>query len=408
MKEQPRLIRRFLFRYYEESLIFMDIYRIVLILFFVIIFQACDSGISTLREGQIIRVNPEEKLKEFDMCTLLDTNSFAIVPLETKREYLIGEISHIFIKNRKFYIVDKTTKAIYIFTNSGNFISKIQNIGRGASEYTNITDAFLYKDDIYIMDVNMGKLLVYDTLGIFKHEKKINDLWGEAMFIHNDQIFYINDWSKSKSGCYRLYSTNLTGEKLQCALPFSKKESTRGWGIKNFYTINRDHVTFTYSSIDTIYQIFRNDSIRKYYIDLGSKKLPSRLAKLSLPELVEKHIDQEYILGINSMQECGDYLFFEFKEKNEVYYIVYNQVTHKNKVYKSIISSKYIDIHPFVFSEGYLISIYSAMSLLQMYEYLYKDKVFENQYFKKLLDQKVQNIGEMNNPVLFLYKLKDE
>lgn len=382
--------------------------RYCLIFVLIVVSVACHTKMLSLGEEQIIHVDTGNKSKEFDLYSLLDTNFFDVVPLETEQEYLIGEISHLFVENGKYYIIDKVTKAIYVFAQSGEFISKIQNIGRGSSEYTQITDAFFYKHHIYIVDINMGKFLVYDTAGVFKYEKRINDLWAESIFIHNDRIFYINDWSKAKGGCYRLYSTDLEGGDQQKTLGFSSKEYTRGWGLKNFYAINQEHVTFIYSSIDTIYQVGENNSIKKYYIDFGAKKLPLQLAKLPLPELLRKHVDREYILGINFIQECNHYLFFNFREQDEEYYVIYDKKKHENQVFQNIVNSGFVDIYPFVFTQNYLVSIHSAYSILQLYEFVYKNRSFPNQGFQKLLQEKMKGLKETDNPVLFFYKLKDE
>ena len=66
--------------------------------------------------------------------------SFDIIPLETKPECIINRITKIRYFNNHFYILDGAQSSFFIFNSHGNFIKKIEPIGRGPSEVMRLSD----------------------------------------------------------------------------------------------------------------------------------------------------------------------------------------------------------------------------------------------------------------------------
>jgi hypothetical protein len=90
--------------------------------------------------------------------------SIKYIPLETKEESLIGEISNILYDKDHIYVVDRSG-TIKIFDNEGRYLRSINRLGRGPEEYTNFISASLVDNNIVVTAFN--DVVEYDIFGNF-------------------------------------------------------------------------------------------------------------------------------------------------------------------------------------------------------------------------------------------------
>ena len=90
-------------------------------------------------------------------------DSFEIIPLETTPKSIINGCDKIVFKDQKYYLLDIKQKALFIFNDKGRLLNKIKKIGRGPSEYTELSDFDInpYTNNIELLTPR-GRILIYN------------------------------------------------------------------------------------------------------------------------------------------------------------------------------------------------------------------------------------------------------
>lgn len=100
-------------------------------------------------------------------------DSLRYIRFETSDESIIGNINKVFRDDTMMFIYDGNTESIFIFNESGRFINKICDIGRGPGEYINISACCLdrHKRRIIIYNDRLDKVLRFSYNGKFIDER---------------------------------------------------------------------------------------------------------------------------------------------------------------------------------------------------------------------------------------------
>lgn len=125
----------------------------------------CDSSKDYVKRNEcaVIRIaDPVENLTIEDLV-----GDYDLIKLETSDKSLLSGIHQIHIMNHKLYVTDRKMQGVYIFTEKGKYLSKIENVGQGPEEYIRIgsfeTDPF--RNRLLLADNFSKRLFVYDELG---------------------------------------------------------------------------------------------------------------------------------------------------------------------------------------------------------------------------------------------------
>lgn len=100
---------------------------------------------------------------------------YKLVPLETRKECLIGDITKIEVYNGMYYILDRQNqKSILAFDGNGKYIKRIGKIGSGPEEYPQITDFTIDKVNERIIILSPPSIVyLYDLSGKFIMSKDL-------------------------------------------------------------------------------------------------------------------------------------------------------------------------------------------------------------------------------------------
>ena len=101
---------------------------------------ACKANLKKDQENILVptilkQEEPNSKIKLSEIIT----DHYRIIPLETKKECLIGSINKIVKSDSIFYVLSNESK-IQTFSYEGKYLSTLEKIGRGPEEYTYIGD----------------------------------------------------------------------------------------------------------------------------------------------------------------------------------------------------------------------------------------------------------------------------
>ena len=125
---------------------------------------------------------------------------YAIIPLETTQNALIGEISKILLSGNLIFILDsKLANAVFIYNKKGKLLQKIKSIGLGPGELFSPVNIEVNEKDkeLIVFDGRQGKFLFYDFEGKFLREKRKTEIISVFdMFFQNDHFYFIDDQSE--------------------------------------------------------------------------------------------------------------------------------------------------------------------------------------------------------------------
>lgn len=371
--------------------------------------QGFQKQAKTLQQNiEIIKLDIDKAIEVFDFSSLIDT-SILIIPLENTEQSLIGEITDILLNDDKIFIIDNTTKTVFIFDLQGKLLSKICKPGRGPGEYLGITACTVIDSTIIIYDHASAKVNRYNIDGKFLGRIAFKG-WGSSLFAIGEKLFFVNDWSNSDEGCYRLFAMDISGNHPEKHIPFPKKQTNRGWVLDRYYAPHKDTVLIINSSCDTIYKVTDQSVSPGYYVDFVKKRLPEQKAIGDGREALVTCRNGDYIQGIQTLNQSENFIFIQYRDKNHSYTSIYN----KND--KSIITCHHltltqngkINLAKFKIDQNTILSYTSANDFKLLYEYVYSKAEYSDLAIKNKIELLNQLITDDSNPILFLYKIRNQ
>jgi hypothetical protein len=147
------------------------------------------------------------------------------LPLETKSEGLIKEISKVLFCNSRIYVLDKQQNQILCYSDKGKFLWKINQVGKAEFEYRTITDFFISEGEgaLNLYDSKSRKILTFQLNdGSFVKSKKYKSQFFNIYpykggYLHTTNNFIHDNESLS----YMLMECNCDGELLSRLNSFS-------------------------------------------------------------------------------------------------------------------------------------------------------------------------------------------
>ena len=193
----------------------------------------------TKKEENLVSIVVDWNSKDLDYSHWVE-DSTLVVPLETKDDCLIGEITYLVYQNHKIYIADNLSKTVYIFDETGRLLSKLRAPGNGPKEYLEIAGFVVHNSQLVIYDKMKKKIFFYAEDGSFLNEKDASKVWGTELFCIGNDLYLFNNSSNSDMGYYHLFKLNLTdrNSEFEAFLPF-EDQGNAVWGIARYSWTDR-------------------------------------------------------------------------------------------------------------------------------------------------------------------------
>jgi hypothetical protein len=368
----------------------------------------------------IIYFDTKKSIEKYDMKDLTD-GTFGIIPLETTDDCLIANIDKIEIKDDRIYVMDELAQSVYIFDMNGKYLNKIHKRGQGPGEYTNLSYMTVTDSSVIIIDHYAEKQINYSipSLQPIKKERIFEEIWATEIFYLQGTVYYINEWSNSAAGKYRLFSEKYGSDNFEKYLPF--EEEPIGMGINGpIYAINGNEASLIYSGDDNIYRLREGKAFPEYEIRFKDKKVEYSGQREKVgAEFMNSPSGR--VKGINRINESDKYLFIDIsiivKDNTiigpgnyDVYRCIHNKSDHSTVICPvyTIYSSTF-DIACAVrrIIDNKIISWWNPDILLAVYtEEELEKRTFDNKAYKERLKNVLANLTEDDNPVLFIFGLK--
>jgi hypothetical protein len=128
-------------------------------------------------------VNAVQRFSEF-------LSGVEFIALREPKNLTFGEVDKVYIKENRIYVFDYfNSKRLIVYDLSGEFKYMISQWGEGPGEYLEVQDYLVDGSNVEILDVK-NKVLVFDTLGKFVNEIKLNFVATAFAKISNNKYLF--------------------------------------------------------------------------------------------------------------------------------------------------------------------------------------------------------------------------
>jgi len=332
-----------------------------------------------------------------------------LIPLETNDNVLIGRLMKILVYKNMFYTFDAHQNSVYIFNDTGKFVSKISKRGIGPGEYLSLNDISIntFCDNIDFLN-SSGYIYSYDLSG--NHIKTVYIADSVLLAVHNlisisesVYVFYAM-FLEDHIIYYNLDENKILNKKYnECAFASVFNNSSP------FYEYNEQ--IFFYRYFDNVtYELRDGTLVKAYKWDFGrneydvNKMYFSKEDFRNIKTLIEA-ANSRIPYSINLQGQNNRYIFvhlyFQFNLNRNLIptgNLIFDKLNQECKFIKDF--EEGISFRPEVVTNEYVLS-YCTHEELEKYvkkEMLDKDNL---QKFEKLL-----NTQEEENPIIIKYFLK--
>lgn len=386
-----------------------------MLLLFSIFLISCNGNLKKQPEDKLtlLKIEWDEVVDKLDYSFMVE-DSVLIIPLETKDECLIGEVTKLIYQNDLIYIADNMSKSVFVFDLSGKLVSKIHAVGNGPGEYVNITCFTVHGTDMIIYDHYISRLFFYNASGEFIRDKDISDIWGEDLFCMGDKLYLPNS-SHSKSGYNHLYTIDLSNsDEYGMYLPFIEPKDNAGWGVESYHTKLKDEALIYHWPYDTLYTVRDKEAFPSYVIDFGDRLLPKQYVEMDGITAMTTANRDDYIKGIDAIKQSEKYLFLQFSDANNCYIAISEKETSDMLVGK-IVTNKFLgnlllqpDGERFTLQDEKIIQCYPASFWSDAGRDYYANN--ELLFYSEKVRRKFIEISQMDesdvNPIVLIQNLK--
>lgn len=360
--------------------------------------QEVKEGIETIN----VNINQYDEIQWNDFFSMSK-----VVTLETNSQSVFSRINRISLYNNKIFILDRKMDAVFVFKETGEYLFKINSIGKGPHEYNSLMDFTIDKNnnEIILYTDRPYALYVYNLKGQFNRKIKLDDLYFGISSL-GDNAVLLNKKSKKN---YLLFKYDMLNSNVEEGIVKmnDKDISYKRNSIGSSY-LNRDkniHLTLPYS--DLIYEYNENGIEAKYFIDFGSQKLPDNIYKQykDFGGLFKYAKENNLGYGICDFRENKDYITFNC-QLNKL--VIFSKKTKKARVVK-LIKNNNMFYGSYIAHDGndnkFISVSYAERFKKQML--IYKNKADVWKKVPNHIKQIDENISENDNPILVIDTFKE-
>lgn len=229
-----------------------------LILLMMSLFVSCGHP----QEDDAIVVSPDNEMEASDFIHHVEH-----IRLSKSDSCILSRIDALRLSDDKISIL--CNRQIFIFSNKGDFISKINRLGNGHGEYNNVNDFQLYKNRIYILSGLQKLLLEYTIDGNYVDKYNLDDKYQHFIIVDDNTIILSSEQNNDK--LYNFVFYDLKKKKEICSIDkFDKNEAFTFSGFNGFLCSENELIVghpFDYS----IYSLKKDGADKRTIFDFNTE-----------------------------------------------------------------------------------------------------------------------------------------
>ncbi len=367
-----------------------------------------------------IKIDPEKiATSGLGLNDLVDTIEY--VPLETKKECLIGN-NMLFDFSEKYIIVSYyNAESALLFDRKGHFLCCIGSKGSGPNEFVNISKLFISPNNQYVIIVDYGKALYFNTKGEFLWSTPLPLDDRTTIAYHREQFLRMAQSYVYRDSTYYIYTLHdIKGRLLKesiksISIPLQVNQTYRiAYSTVNIvpaYTYkNKVHVREYLN--DTVYVIDDiSNFVPKYIFNLGKYKVTPEIQG-DMAHFRKRTADKLFVLD---MYETSGKILIEYMYHG-VHFGYYDCAKQKMYEFKNregfpndydggldFVSSGFGQRNEFIATYFYADDIENLMFL----QHRKKRKIEGPQSAVQAFEKLVKKVDPDDNPIIMIVKLKE-
>jgi hypothetical protein len=375
-----------------------DIKMKYLLIFFLIITLSCCSN-NTKEHDNVLAID-YKNLEEIRLSGYV--SDIKVVKLATSDDVLIGEIVKVEIFNNRIYILDRLSNALFIFTDEGEFLYKLRNIGQGPGEYIYLFDFDVTNDGLYLSDIGIA-ILHYDN--DFNFVRKINHHSVAGNFVMNDEYFWI--FREPHPATYnQILMIDKNGRTVEEFFQKKASESEVNLASSNLFQKQKSHIYFSPRYGNTIYEWNGENKWQEFItLSFGDKTFDKDINEYYSKNAIMNDADFPYIVR-KDFFVFHNFLLCDFHIDSRLYCCFYDLKTKEVKAGK--VKNDLIPNYESWFPMSY--NGHSSQSNNCFIECVSPEWILSEEYgyYKGLckLNESLKYLTEDDNPVLVIYEFK--
>jgi hypothetical protein len=362
--------------------------------------HAAMSNVSRLRpdERELTKIDMGDLVgnNDFEMEDVLDTMLF--IPLETKKESLMGQIDRVVFTNDRIFVSDFEDQLL-IFDIKGKYINKLKN-GNGPGE--------IVRPYAFDFDERTQRLIVQQTWGFIFYDKN-----GEYIEDERHPIIDL-DFVSTREG-YMFFDFTYQNRHLEpngnSALIITDKSfKIKAKGINtvpetlsrsvvhrtSFFFKLSDSYLISQMYNDTIYEVNDNYFKAKYVIDFNNK-----MHITSKSDINEVYNSSKFYYMGSVLETEGEYQMFWFRCNKIGQCIVYRNMKTGEMIGGTGVLGDWTAYPACLFGTRAIYKDYFVS-----YIHPYANMKYSSSKIPDESKRLVEGLDEEDNPVLILYKIK--
>lgn len=345
------------------------------------------------QRNDVVFISPDNEMEASDFIENVD-----YIRLPKSDTCLLARIEAVKFDHEKIAV--QSNRNIFIFNKGGNLLGKINRLGNGRGEYTNINDFQLSKDGIYVLSGLQKKILEYTIIGNFIREYKLDDTYHHFEFVDKGKIVLSSE--QCNDSHYNFLYYDLDQEKEIFSIDeFERNEAFAVPSFNAFLGHSNDALLVGHLFDTSIYSLKKNQISKEMTFDFNTRDhiSPSNKSFVELDEETRYKNVVRYLLAytkIGTYQYLVYPLFGDSGLKTCITRIDKEGNDNTIKIGKDV-----DDAYPYFFMGNYLCV---KDDLLVMA--VDADRLLELEKENGLSHFKENGINKDDNPVLFFYTLK--
>lgn len=349
-------------------------------------------------------------VKDIQEANLIESPKLVKLSI-TNENSVIGDIDDVIYYKDRIYIADYySTESVFVFSDTGEFIAKIDRRGHAGDEYVDLRRIFIdEKNNTLNLYARLpSKIFTFDLDG--KELKSVIPLPKMLLEVQKSNDTYVG------------FAGNYFQELNKNIWTFNEKGEVRnsfmdipeGWGTvsgsEKILSSFRDTVYFVKRLDQHIYQYKKNDFQMLYRIDFGKYNMPERFRNYDVYKTDLK--GRRDYCEVDIFQNTDNYfLIYLIDTKGQSRIGKYDKITGQTEVYELAGNEKkyYCRFGSVVsISDKYIIAKMPASFMKSYVDGKNEYNDFESEYPQQIanLRRDLGTVTENDNPILLIYKLK--
>lgn len=335
-----------------------------LFLVFVIVFAySCrENEVQNLVQNQTIPVDLDNSI-ESNLSSAF--SSIEYILLEDSDDFPLIRPVKVLMTDDMIGVEDRGGEKYNFYNSNGEILFGIQSGGDGPGEFVRTEDFQIFSDSIVVKDPYLGKMLTFDSKGVFLREERLNIMQGNFFRRESGTLFY----TKNSFDLGDFHFVLKTGNDYQGKVPADPRLGGKVDSGKDGFILDkyRNHVIFNIP-FETKTVIFNaeNQIEKVINFDFGRYNASREdFFNLDIVEFDRKAKEQNWVPEISSFYPIEEGYFLRIskgaKEFHEIFFDSDFQIKAQYKGYKNDIDFMPIRNSPWFSNDnsiGYLIPSY--------------------------------------------------